>query len=322
MNHYAQAPMVSMTERRPQPRERDDGSSALAITGGDKQQMRTGTLAKSLGWFSIGLGLAEVLAPRQLGRAIGVPANFAAFLPLLGMRELTSGLGILAQTTHSNAWIKSRVVGDMMDLAFLGAAFGAPESSRSKLAIATAAVVGVTALDVLCSTQQVKTQRMITRSIAIQRPASELYAFWRQLDRLPRVMRHLESVQTLDGGRSHWVAKPIAGRRYEWDAEITDDVPNQRLAWRSLHGSQVDHRGSVSFEQLSERRGTLVCVRLNYEPPAGNVGISIAKLLGQSPEQEIQKDLRRWKQLLETGEEATTEGQSTGRRSPLARILP
>jgi len=324
MNHYAPAPMAGMVERRPQPRERDDGSSMLAITGGDQQQAQAGMLAKGLGWFSIGLGLAEIFAPRQLGRAIGVRADHAAVLPFLGIRELTSGLGILAQTTHTRAWVKSRVAGDIIDLALLGAAFGARDTSRTRLAVATAAVAGVTALDVLCSTQRTDTdtQRMITRSIAIQKPASELYAFWRQLDRLPSVMRHLESVQTLQGGRSHWVTKPIAGMRFEWDAEVTEDVPNQRLAWRSLPGSQVDHRGSVSFEQMSEGRGTLLRVRLDYAPPAGNVGIAIAKLLGQSPEQDIQKDLRRWKQLLETGEEATTEGQSAGRRSLLSRVLP
>lgn len=322
MNHYATTQIGARSAQRAPVREADNGSSALAITGGDQQQSQGGTLAKGLGWFSIALGLTEMLAPRQLGRAIGLRADHAAFLPLLGMRELVSGVGILAQTSHTQAWVRSRVAGDVMDLALLGAAWNARKTDRSRLAVAAAAVAGVTALDIVCSGRSTGAPRKITRSIVVQRPAAELYAFWRKLDHLPRLMTHLESVQTTSSGSSHWVTKPIAGKRYEWDAEIIKDVPDQYLAWRSLPRSQVYHQGSVSFEALGERRGTLVSVRLDYAPPGGNVGVGITKLLGESPEQAIQKDLRRWKQLLETGEEATTEGQSHGRRSPLASVLP
>ena len=327
MDHYAQALPTPTSVRRAPPRAHDDGSSARAITGGGQQRSQMGALAKGLGWFSIGLGLAEIFAPRQLGRAIGAGDDHTTLLPLLGVREIASGLGILAQTESSSAWLKSRVLGDAMDLSLLAAAFAAPGASRSRLAVATAAVAGVTALDVLCSVQStgssLASQRQVTRSIVIQRPAAELYASWRQFDKLPQLFTHLESVRSLDDGRrSHWTSAPVAGKRYEWDSELTQDIPNECIAWHSLPGSQISMDGEVRFEDLGERRGSLVSVRLDYAPPAGKLGVGVAKLLGESPEQEVSRALRRWKQLLETGEIATTDGQSSGRRSPLSRLLP
>jgi len=323
MDHQVQTQTGAPSAQREQPRKTDLGSS-LASSGGDKTQTNAGALAKGLGWFSIGLGLAEIFAPRQLARTIGVANGNTSLLPLLGMRELASGIGILTQTQHSSVWLKSRVAGDVIDLGLLGLAFSARGSSRTRLAIATAAVAGVTALDVLSSAQTAngQTPRTITRSIAIQKPAAELYAFWRPLQNLPRIMNHLESVRALDAQRSHWVTTPIAGKRYEWDAEITEDIPNERLAWRTVPEADVVHHGRVTFEELGERRGTVVSVRLDYAPPAGKLGVGITKLLGQAPEQAIGKDLRRWKQLLETGEVPTTAGQPSGRRTVLGRVLP
>jgi len=116
----------------------------------------TATLARGLGWFSIGLGLSELLMPRVLSRAIGVREQHPLLLSLLGIRELVSGLGILAQPGRSSTWVKSRVVGDMIDLGLLGAAFGTRKRDPMRLAIATAAVAGVTALDIWCSARSSK----------------------------------------------------------------------------------------------------------------------------------------------------------------------
>jgi uncharacterized membrane protein len=149
----------------------------------------------------------------------------------------------------------------------------------------------------------------------INRSAEELYAFWRNVENLPRFMTHLVSVRSVDNRRSHWVAKAPAGQTVEWDAEIINDVPNELIGWRTLRGAQVISAGSVRFVPAGRERGTQVHVRLQYHPPAGRVGAAIAWMLGQEPSQTIREDLRRFKQLLEAGEAPTTKGQPRGRRS-------
>ena len=128
-------------------------------------------------------------------------------------------------------------------------------------------------------------------------------------------MTHLESVHVTGEGRSHWVAKAPGGTTVEWDAEITDDQPNRRIAWRSVEGADVQNAGSVRFEPAPGGRGTVVNVELRYSPPGGAAGVAIATLLGREPGQQIQDDLRRFKQMMEIGEVVTTEGQPSGRRT-------
>ncbi len=140
----------------------------------------------------------------------------------------------------------------------------------------------------------------IDRTVLIARPAADLYRFWRQFDTLPRFMDNLESVTLLDGRRSHWVAKGPLGARVEWDAEVHNEIPNELIAWRSLPGSEVDQAGSVHFTPAAE--GTEVRVVLRYAAPAGKVGETVARLLGDDPSQQIADDLRRFKQVMEAGE--------------------
>jgi uncharacterized membrane protein len=148
-------------------------------------------------------------------------------------------------------------------------------------------------------------------SVAINKPADELYLFWRNLENLPRVMRHLVSVQELGDGRSHWVAKGLGGD-VAWDAEIITERPGEMIGWRSLEGSDVDTAGSVHFRNLPGDRGTEVKVSFSYVPPAGKVGAGIARLFGRDAEQEVREDLRALKRLMETGVVPTTEGQPRG----------
>jgi uncharacterized membrane protein len=122
------------------------------------------------------------------------------------------------------------------------------------------------------------------------------------VENLPRIMRHLDSVKGTGGNRSHWVAKAPLGLSVEWDAEVHNQRPNELIAWRSLEGSQVDTAGSVHFRRTPGGRGTEIQVVLKYDPPGGKVGAGLARLLGESPEQQIEEDLRRFKQLMETGE--------------------
>jgi uncharacterized membrane protein len=141
----------------------------------------------------------------------------------------------------------------------------------------------------------------------IQEPAEELYAFWRNFEQLPRFMNHLLLVRQLDEQRSHWVAQ-VPGGSIEWDAEIISEIPHELIAWRTLDGTNIVSSGSVRFTQLPAGRGTEVRVRLQYEPPAGKVGATIARLLGREPSRTIRGDLRRFKQLVETRDVRTKDG--------------
>lgn len=153
----------------------------------------------------------------------------------------------------------------------------------------------------------------VEKSITIDKSPEELYSFWRRFENLPRFMNHLESVTTMGEGRSHWVAKAPAGSTVEWDAEVYNEKENELIAWRSLDGADVDNAGSVRFEPAVGGRGTTVRVTLRYDPPGGALGAAVARLFGENPEQQIDEDLRRFKQVMEIGEVVSTEGQSSGR---------
>jgi uncharacterized membrane protein len=149
----------------------------------------------------------------------------------------------------------------------------------------------------------------VDRVVTVNKPREEVYRFWRQFDNLPRFMRHLESVKDLGFGRSHWVAKGPAGRTVEWDAEILVEKENELISWRSLEGSGVQNAGSVHFRDARGGRGTEVGIELQYNPPGGLVGATVARLFGEEPTKQIAEDLHRFKALMETGEVPTTCGQ-------------
>jgi uncharacterized membrane protein len=285
---------------------------------GESQNGNRGLIANGLGWFSIGLGVAEVLAPEKVAQLIGIKGRTTsrALLRIYGFREIAAGVGILSQTRPAG-WMWGRVAGDLLDLTALGSALASRTANRTRIGTATAAVLGVTALDVLCARQlsngsgqgKVATPSAgrVRKTIIIDRSPEEVYQFWRDLSKLPTFMNRLESVQVTGGNRSHWVAKGLAGRTVEWDAEIVADEPNSRIAWRSLEGADVDHTGSVSFERAPGGRGTLVRVDMQYSPPAGSMGATVAKLFRAAPGQQIEQDLRALKQVLETGEIARSD---------------
>ncbi|MEO6726516.1 MAG: SRPBCC family protein [Blastocatellia bacterium] len=153
----------------------------------------------------------------------------------------------------------------------------------------------------------------IEKSVTINKKPEELYGFWRNFSNLPRFMKHLESVHDKDEIHSHWVAKAPAGMTVEWDAEVINEKENELIAWRSLEGASVPNAGSVRFELAPGNRGSVVRVSLSYEPPGGVLGSKIAKLFGEEPDQQVAEDLRRFKQLMEAGEIASTDIQPSGR---------
>ena len=139
----------------------------------------------------------------------------------------------------------------------------------------------------------------IEEVVTIQRPARELYDFWRTFETLPQFMQNLVAVEQLDNRRSHWKAKGPAGRTVEWDAEIINEIPHELIGWRTLDGADVVSAGSVNFRPAAGGRGTDVRVRLQYNPPGGKVGSAVAWLFGLEPSQTIRQDLRRFKQIME-----------------------
>lgn len=279
------------------------------------------TIASRLGWFSIGLGLIEVLAPRTLERFLGI-RHHGFLLRMMGFREIASGVGILTGRRPSS-WLWARVGGDLIDIAGLGMALNSDTAKPANIGLACAAVAGVTVLDLRCAQElsrnddsALSTRTVeVKKSIQINCSPAEVYKFWRNFSNLPKFMSNVESVETLSEKRSRWCAIGPAGKRIEWDAEITDEQENRLIAWRSLEGAQVENCGTVRFETAPGGRGTYVTVHLQYSPPGGIFAARVAQLFGREPRQQIHEDLHHLKQIMETGEIITTKGQPAGRGS-------
>jgi uncharacterized membrane protein len=264
--------------------------------------------AKALGWFSIGLGVAQLVAPRRVSHLLGVNADAPytqLALAAVGVWEIACGIGLLSRA-RPGAWTWARVAGDALDLALIGGALSSGHTNRNRLLMSAAGVVGIAGLDAKAvslarSLPQAVEGIRVSQSVTVARSRSEVYAFFRHLENLPTFMSHLESVRT-NGGRSHWRARGPLGMPIEWDAEVVQDVPNELIAWRSTNDADVPNSGTVQFRDRLGGLDTELSVELVYEPPAGAVGAAVAKLFGKEPSQQISADLRRLKQVLETGE--------------------
>lgn len=274
-------------------------------------------LAHGLGWFSLSLGLAEILAPRMISRLVAGDARYAQLIRFYGLRELMSGLMIFGQGARPAAAVWSRVAGDAVDIASLAAAGASSRMNKGGVAVAAAGVLGVTALDVYCARELSRSGGdapgiRMTRSVVVNRPPHELYGFWHAVENFPRFMYHVKSVRATGPGISHWVVNGPAGSSVEWDARITADTPNELIAWQSLDGAEVENSGVVRFEPRPGNRGTIVRVDLEYRPPGGAAGKLAATLFNESPEQQIYDDLHRFKQIVETGDVMRSDGSPEG----------
>jgi uncharacterized membrane protein len=141
----------------------------------------------------------------------------------------------------------------------------------------------------------------LDKTIIVSRPAADLYRFWRRLENLPQVMRHLKYVQSIDSQHSRWVAEGALGKDLTWDAELINEREDEMLAWASLPNGDVETAGSVHFRPLKNGHGTEVTVSLKYNPPAGKMGAHLATLLGEGLEEKLDEDLATFKQVMETG---------------------
>jgi len=268
-----------------------------------------------LGWFSIGLGAAEVLAPRTVARLIGLNGRGKpAVLRTSGLREIAAGIGILSQP-QPVGWMWGRVAGDLMDLATLGSAARSDSTNRTRIAAATTAVLGVTALDVFYSRQLTRQTSLfgtdgrarIVRSIMVDRSPDEVYQFWHNFDNMRSILERVESARELDSTRSQWMLKTPLGKTLEWTAETIIDEPGKHIAWRSVGESDIEISGSVWFEKAPADRGTLVRVQIEYGPSIAALIGKAGKLFGAGAEDEVENMLRRFKQMIETGEIAKSD---------------
>ena len=282
--------------------------------------IRTGVAeptARGLGWFSLALGVPQVVAPRAVSRLAGAPGGTSSawLARAVGARELGAGLAILVRRSPT-AGLWSRVAGDAMDLGLLAAAMASPEARRLRLLASMGVVGGITAVDVVTATRtpraEKRTQERLVAAATVNRPRQEVYEYWRDFGRLPEFMAHLERVDVdADGEHSHWVARAPAGRSVERDAQITEEVPGEAIAWSSGQGTAVDHTGRVEFAD-APGGGTEVLVFTEYAPPAAALGKTLAMMFGEEPHQQVRDDLRRFKQVMETGEVVRSEGSPEG----------
>ncbi len=282
--------------------------------------------ARGLGWFSIGLGLAEIGAPRSLARLIGISDDDETRNTMfaLGLREITSGIGILASPRVSGLGLEPG--GGRPDGSGPSGQGHERRSKRSEPGCRShrrrcrchhrrfphrpaaqpqpgnGGEQRTNGSGIVQQNRQSSSGVHVTQSLTINRPRNEVYGFWHNFENLPRFMAHLESVQVLDNNRSRWKAKAPAGTTVEWEAETIEDRPNELIAWRSLPDATIPNSGSVRFKDAPGNRGTEIHVDLRYQPPGGKLGSLIAKLFGEEPEQQVKGDLRRFKQVMETGE--------------------
>jgi uncharacterized membrane protein len=270
---------------------------------------RTGIkLGKGLGWFSIGLGLAELLAPRGLARFMGIPDDGKApwILRAYGLRELAAGAVCLAKP-GSPVGPQVRFAGDLLDLATL--ALGARHSySTPRTVNAFAMVAGAAGLDAYAAVRQMRRKlgEPVRRAVTIALPAKQVYDYWRRLENLPSFMKWVQSVTNKGNGISHWVVKTPAGVSIEYDAEIIEDVPGRRIAWRTLPGATVPNEGTVTFLDAPGNRGTEVIVEMRVAAPLGKTIAS----------EEANQDLHRFKQVMELGEVVLSDATLTPGKHP------
>ncbi len=291
-------------------RQRDRSVQVSRVSSAAVRRSAVESRAIGLGWFSVALGLTQLLAPRQVARLYGVDEDEGATrtaLRAVGFRELACGVGLLSEP-RSAAWAWARTAGDVMDLALLGYAWQRNSASRERMLSIGGSVLGCAVVDAHTAwgLQQNDTRGSaageihVRQSVTILKEPEEVHAFFRKLENLPRFMHHLESV-TQSGQRSHWRARGPLGSHVEWDAELVEDRQDC-IAWRSLPDADVLNRGRVRFVPVPGGLGTELVVELEYQPPLGTLGAKVAQLFGKEPAQQVSADLRRLKQVMETGE--------------------
>jgi uncharacterized membrane protein len=281
---------------------------------------RADKLAQGLGWFSIGLGTAQILAPRAMSRLVGVKDadNNTGLMRVLGLREISAGIGLLADPKPTG-FAAARVAGDAMDLALMVRTLATPENDRGRALLATAFVVGAGILDVLATEELARTTPKVAhpdrsgealsvkKSVTVNRPLDEVYAFWQDFENLPQFMKHLDSVQNTGENTSRWTAGSAQGESVQWDVQLVERQPNQLLSWKTIGVSDIKGHGQVEFRPAPGGRGTEVHANISYQMPGGAVGKRLAAIFRDIPGVKIENQLNVFKQIMETGEEVRSD---------------
>ena len=286
-------------------------------------------VARALGWFSVGLGLTELLAGKNLDRYLGTGGHEGT-LRLFGLREIAAGAIILAQKEPSAASVWSRVGGDVMDLIFLGKALEEQRNGtkQERLGVATAMVAAVTALDVFCAwklgdsskpdEQAEEDATSVETSVTINGTPEELYQLWREPQTLPQVMGHFATVTAEADDRAHWVVNGPAKTSLQWNSQIVQEEAPLFMRWYSTEGARIPNGGSIRFAPATGGRGTVATLEIDFHPPGGSFGKGAAKVLGIVPQVLAVKALRRFKALAEAGEIPTLKDNVSARTGATA----
>lgn len=280
----------------------------------------TDALSRPLGWVSVGLGVTALLAPGTVSRLLGVgdTPTTRRLLRAVGIQEVAAGTGLLRRRRPAR-WLRARVAGDVAHLALLAAAFASRGSRQPRVAAVAGTVAGVAVADLVASRRLAHQETAtggdgavrVRKAVTVNRSPEEVYRHWRDLENLPTFMAHLRSVEPLDDNRSRWVATAPGRRTVAWEADIVEDAPGERIAWRSLDGD-VPNSGTVRFSPAPGGRGTEVTVELSYRPRGRKATATLAKLFGEDADQQVADDLRRFKQVVETGEVVRSDGSPEG----------
>ncbi|HEX2692827.1 MAG TPA: SRPBCC family protein [Gemmatimonadaceae bacterium] len=314
------------TSRRDKPTTRRSGGETSTKDApshySETQSTEKDPVTQALGWFSIGLGVAELFAPRATARVIGLNEDeHTTLLRTYGLREIAAGVGILTRPKPTY-WMWNRVLGDAIDLASLGKAMRSPENNKTRLTGASLAVLGVMALDVICSVsltsealpEGTRDDGSFTLAessdgsvplvsvITVNKPVEEVYQFWKNPENFSRFMDQIDSVRITSGRRAHWKVKGPPGLGIEFDAEIVTDTPNELISWESVDSAEIENSGTVRFRPAAGNRGTEIELQMNFKPKGGAVGQRIAKYFSAIPKTQMMNDLRRFKQIIELGE--------------------
>jgi uncharacterized membrane protein len=312
--------MSTQTPRRPGSADGRYASSIMEPPPNDP-------LPRVLGWASLGLGIPQVTMPGAFARAIGARDDMEAraWTVAVGVREFAHAAGILRlEQPRPVLSLWSRVAGDVMDLTLLLSALRGEPRSTGRLLAAIGGAMAIGVADVAAAMRMSAHPELHAEpgalraraAITVRRPRDEVYRFWRDFENLPSFMEHLESVEDRGSGQSRWTAKAPGGRSVQWDAEIVDEQPQERISWRSREGSDVANSGTVRFMSAPGNRGTEIHLDMQYDMPGGAFGVLIAGIVGEEPRQQVGDDLRRAKQILETGTVVRSEGSPEG---PLTR---
>lgn len=291
-----------MTTVRLTRRHRPPRSAGTGLAGSQR-------LVDGLGYLSLGVGVAQIAAPRLVAWLTGSQPRRAhkSIVRALGVRELAAGAGIISARTTS-PWLWARAAGDAVDLALLGSGLAWGRVGRKRRVLAIAAVGGMAAVDVLAGRRAAaaegrsaasSTRTHLRAYTTVRCQPEQAYQYWRNFENFPNFMEHVESVQVTGQTLSHWRVKGPAGTSVEWDAEIVRDDPGTLISWQALPGAVISHQGGVRFREAPGGQGTEVSLDIVYSQPGGTAGGLAAKLLGEHPQQQVSEDLRRFKQLID-----------------------